>query len=161
MVSTRRLAALFGFVVICTAIRAEAQVQVGYVTLTPDSGTTSPVGSVLFSYTNAQGVLVSQAGVGASAPIRSGRTFVDESGAQMGMAFANPSDADASVILTLRAWQEPVTQEYSETTVPPERLRSILSEWPSTPPAISTSPIASITAFVPFARRSETTPPVG
>src|SRR5262245_54015654 len=81
---------------------AAAQVQVGYVTLTPDPGSPTPVGSLLFSYTNAAGVLVSEAGVGTATPVRSGRTFVEEADANMGIALANPFESDASVVLTLR-----------------------------------------------------------
>ena len=46
--------------------------------------------------------LVSEAGVSASEPIRAGRIFVDEIGAQTGLALANPSSLDAAVTLTLR-----------------------------------------------------------
>src|SRR5262245_23745507 len=81
---------------------SEPPVQVGYVTLGPDSATAAPAGAALFSYINDNGVLISQAGVGATEPIRSGLSFIDQSGAQMGFALANPSGQDASVMLTLR-----------------------------------------------------------
>src|SRR5436190_13771358 len=86
----------------CCLTFAQTQVQVGYTTLVPDTGTAAPVGTALFSYTNAGGILVSQAGVGASEPIRSGRIFVDEAGTQTGIALVNSSGSDASVTLTLR-----------------------------------------------------------
>src|SRR5882672_9476481 len=63
-------------------VPAQAQTQVGYMVLTAAGGSSSPVGSALFSFTNSDGVLVSEAGVAASEPIRAGRIFVDEVGSQ-------------------------------------------------------------------------------
>src|SRR5438045_721278 len=87
----------FVFVAICigafallSRVSAQATVQVGYTVVTADTGTQLPVGSALFSYTNAAGVLVSESGVGAATAIRSGRIFVDEQGTQTGIALANP-----------------------------------------------------------------------
>jgi sugar lactone lactonase YvrE len=81
---------------------AHAQIQDGYTTLTPDSGSPAPAGAALFSYTNPDGVLVTQAGVGASALIQSGRILVDEAGSRTGIAMVNPSGEDASVAFSLR-----------------------------------------------------------
>src|SRR5689334_7749163 len=61
-------------------LSGQAQTQVGYTVLVSDAGSSSPVGSALFSYTNSAGVLVSEAGVGAVQPVSSGRIFVDEVG---------------------------------------------------------------------------------
>jgi sugar lactone lactonase YvrE len=86
----------------CCPTSALAQIQDGYTTLTADPGAPQPAGAALFSYTNPDGVLVSQAGVGASTLIQSGRIFIDEAGALTGIALVNPSAQDASVSLTLR-----------------------------------------------------------
>ena len=59
---------------------SQTTLVVGYAVLTADSGSRAPVGSVLFSYSNNDGVLVSQAGVGGTEPIRTGRFFVDQGG---------------------------------------------------------------------------------
>lgn len=59
---------------------SQAQLQVGYAVLTGDVGSNVPVGTVLFSSTNSQGVLVWEAGVAAVEPISSGRIFVDQQG---------------------------------------------------------------------------------
>ncbi len=80
----------------------QSQLQVGYTLVSPGQGTAAPVGSALFSYTNAQGVLVSQAGVGASEPILSGRLFVDQVGTDTGIALVNPSVQTANIVFTLR-----------------------------------------------------------
>ncbi len=80
----------------------QSQTQTGYTLLTADSSTPVPVGSALFTYTNSQGVVVSQAGVAAAEPFLSGRLFVDESGPQTGIALVNPSSRDAAVTFTLR-----------------------------------------------------------
>ena len=81
---------------------SQSQLQVGYTTLTPDPGSSLPVATALFTYTNSQGIIVSQAGVAAAFPFASGRVFVDESGPQTGIALVNPSSSDASVSFTLR-----------------------------------------------------------
>lgn len=83
-------------------VAAQNQVQVGYAVLLPDAGVSLPVGSALFSYSNSSGVLVSEAGVGAAEPIRTGRIFVDEEGARTGFAIVNANPAPASVTLVLR-----------------------------------------------------------
>jgi len=82
--------------------QGQARLQVGYTVMTANPGTTVPVATALFSYTNPAGVLVSQAGVAAAEPIASGRIFVDESGTRTGIALVNPSERAASATLTLR-----------------------------------------------------------
>src|SRR5216117_3904995 len=47
-------------------VYSQAQTQVGYTTLTSDSGTPVPVATALFTFTNPNGILVSQAGVAAA-----------------------------------------------------------------------------------------------
>jgi sugar lactone lactonase YvrE len=90
------------FVCVLSFAQGQARLQVGYTVMTADPGTTLPVATALFSYTNSAGILVSQAGVAAAEPIASGRIFVDESGTQTGIALVNPSDRTASATLTLR-----------------------------------------------------------
>ncbi len=90
------------FIGIASFLFPQAQIQVGYTLLTADAGTSVPVGTALFTVTNSQGVLVSQAGVGAAEPVLSGRIFVDETGPLTGIALVNPSQQDASVTLILR-----------------------------------------------------------
>jgi hypothetical protein len=75
---------------------------VGYGVLTADSGSSTPVAAALFTFSNSDGVPVSQAGVAATEPIPAGRIFVDQEGAETGIALANPSAFDASVTLILR-----------------------------------------------------------
>jgi hypothetical protein len=96
-------------VVICNAIAvcsvflySQILPQNGYIIAQPDSGNSIPFAAELFSYTNSDGVLVSQAGAAASGPIRMGRIFVDEAGTQTGFAFVNASTQTATVILVLR-----------------------------------------------------------
>lgn len=86
----------------CGSTAAFAQIQDGYTVLAADPGAPPPAGAALFSYTSGDGVLVSQAGVGASGLIQSGRIFVDESGALTGIALVNPAAQNASVTFTLR-----------------------------------------------------------
>jgi hypothetical protein len=80
---------LAALLILALSLSAHAQVQVGYSVITSDAGSRAPAGTASFSFTNADGVLVSQAGVGASAPIRSGEIFVDESGTKTSIALVN------------------------------------------------------------------------
>src|SRR5262245_31282849 len=79
----------------------QGSLQVGYSLVTPDAGAGRPVGTALFSYTNSQNVLVSQAGVEAVEPIAKGRFFVDEAGSRTGFVLVNPGPLSASVVLIL------------------------------------------------------------
>src|SRR5262245_21556091 len=88
--------------VVSVSVRSQSSLQVGYAIIAADPGMSLPVGTALFSYTNASGVLISQAGVGAVQPALSGRIFVDESGTQTGIALANPSPQRATATLVLR-----------------------------------------------------------
>lgn len=102
---TSRNCPVFAAVIFCCLsgwLFPQAQTQVGYTTITADSGSLLPVGAAVFSYSNADGLLVSQAGVGACDPLTAGRIFVDESGPQTGIAFANVSAQAARITLVLR-----------------------------------------------------------
>ena len=83
-------------------VLSQNQLQAGYTVAAPDAGALVPVGAALFSYTNASGVLVSQAGVGAVRPVTAARVFVDEAGTQTGMAMVNSSAQRTTVNLILR-----------------------------------------------------------
>ena len=85
------------------AAYSQAQLQVGYATLAADPGSLRPTGTALFTYTNDSGVVLWQAGVAAVEPIRSGRVFVERSGAtRSALALVNPSDTAVSAKLVLR-----------------------------------------------------------
>src|SRR5207249_11421744 len=96
------LTVLAAFVAISRWLWPQAQLQVGYAILTADSGSTAPVAAALFTFSNPNGILVSQAGVAATEPIPAGRIFVDEADTQTGVALVNPSTMVASVTLILR-----------------------------------------------------------
>ena len=84
-------------------VYSQTQLQVGYAVVTADSGRNVPVGTALFSSTNAQGVLVWEAGVAAVEPISSGRIFVDQQGgSRTAVAIVNPSQESVAVTLILR-----------------------------------------------------------
>ncbi len=81
----------------------QAQLQVGYAVLTTDPGSPVPTGTALFTYANADGVVLWQAGVAAVEPIRSGRIFVDRTpGTRSAVALANPSNQTVTARITLR-----------------------------------------------------------
>ncbi len=81
----------------------QTQLQVGYAVLSTGASLNRPAGMALFTYSNAAGVILWQAGVGAVEPIRSGRIFVDRTGeTRTALALANPSDQPVGVKLVLR-----------------------------------------------------------
>src|SRR6185436_8708137 len=97
-----KLAALLVLLTWSRWVYSQTQIQVGYAVITADVAGRLPVGTALFSYTNGDGVLVSEAAVGASQPIKSGRTFVNEAETKTGVALANPSAQTANITLILR-----------------------------------------------------------
>ncbi len=76
-----------------------AGLGVGYAVLTPDAGTTSPSGSVIFRFEK-NGSIVTEAGVAATTATTSARIFVDNAGSYTGIAIANPSTQQAIVTFT-------------------------------------------------------------
>ncbi|MDA2934593.1 hypothetical protein MYX82_09655 [Acidobacteria bacterium AH-259-D05] len=77
--------------------------KVGYAVITADAGSSVPVGTALFSFTNSEGVLVWEAGVAAVEPISSGRIFVDQQGGSLtALALVNPSPQTVGVTFILR-----------------------------------------------------------
>jgi hypothetical protein len=82
---------------------APTTTHVGSVQLTPDTGTTTPVGAGLFSLTRG-GILVTESGIAASTPMNHARVYVDLSGGHdSGLAIAAPDGS--AVRVTLRAYQ--------------------------------------------------------
>jgi hypothetical protein len=78
-------------------------VHVGSLQLTPDTGTTTPVGAGLFSRTSG-GNLVTESGVAAATPTNHARVYVDLSGGHdSGLALAATDGGSQTV--TLRAYQ--------------------------------------------------------
>ena len=81
-------------------VRSQNELQVGYAVI--EAGESSlPVATALFSFRNNDGILVSEAGVGAVVPIGRGRLFVDAR-FPTGVALANPSAETVTATLTLR-----------------------------------------------------------
>ena len=81
---------------------AQGTIQVGYTVVTRTVGTAMPVGTAVFSYRNGDGVLVTEAGVGATELVERGRVFADEVGTRTGLALVNTGAATVPVTLTLR-----------------------------------------------------------
>ena len=80
-----------------------ASARAGWVLLTPDAPTSTPVGAGVFSYSSG-GVLVSESGIPAAASTMHARVYVDLSrGHDTGLAIANPASASANV--TIKAYR--------------------------------------------------------
>jgi sugar lactone lactonase YvrE len=81
----------------------QATTKVGWVQLTPDAGTSTPVGAGMFGY-NPGNVLVTESGIPAAASTTHARVYVDLSGGHdTGLAIANLAAAGANVFI--RAYQ--------------------------------------------------------
>src|SRR5579871_1753101 len=69
---------------------SQTQPQVGYAVMTPSGGPSA--GVALYGYWNNRGVMLSEAGFGAVAPISSGRIYVvEQGGIRTGVAIVNPT----------------------------------------------------------------------
>jgi hypothetical protein len=80
-----------------------ANANVGWVLLTPDSGTSTPVGSGVFGY-NPVNVLVTESGVPSASATTHARIYVDRSNSHdTGLAIANINNASAAI--TIHAFQ--------------------------------------------------------
>ena len=83
-------------------VHSQSELQVGYATINADETSSLPVATALFSFRNAQGILVAEVGVEAVEPIRRGRIFVDQDGTRTGLALANSGDQSVTAALILR-----------------------------------------------------------
>jgi hypothetical protein len=80
-----------------------ASARAGWVLMTPDAGTSTPVGAGVFSY-GSGGILVSESGIPAAVSTTHARVYVDLSrGHDTGLAIANPANTSASV--TIKAYR--------------------------------------------------------
>ena len=128
---------LFGM----TAWRSYAQdtLQVGYSVVRLESGTGIPAGTAVFSFTNGDGVLVTEAGVGAVEPVMRGRIFVDEVGTRTGVVLVNPEAASQVVNLTLRDAGGTTVGEESLVLNPGEHVAQFTDELFGTTPGFEGS----------------------
>jgi hypothetical protein len=77
--------------------RQLSTIQMGYIRLLPDPGTTSPAGVAIFG-SKSGGVVISEAGIPSTTRRASGRIYAEIGGpVNTGIALANPSDQDALV----------------------------------------------------------------
>jgi len=76
-----------------------ASVKAGCVLLTPDAGTSTPVGAGVFGYSSG-GFLASESGIPAAASTTHARVYVDlRGGHDTGLAIANPASTSANVTI--------------------------------------------------------------
>jgi hypothetical protein len=74
-----------------------AQARAGWARLTPDAGTSTPIGSGVFSY-NPDSYMLSESGIPSAVPTTHARIYVDLSGSHnTGLAIADASGAGASI----------------------------------------------------------------
>ena len=88
---------------VCHPVSAQGELKVGYATVRETAaGEPAPFGTALFTFEDSNGVLVSQAGVGAVHPIPAGRVFVDQVGTKTAIALVNTGPTAATLDLVLR-----------------------------------------------------------
>jgi hypothetical protein len=74
--------------------------KAGWVRLTPDAGTATPIGSGVFGY-NPADVLVTESGIPSTSPTTHAHIYVDLSGNHnTGLAIANIGDTEANITIT-------------------------------------------------------------
>ena len=72
--------------------------RVGYGRIGADTSSTTPSGIAVFQFRDNEGVLISEAGVPAAEPVRSGRIFAEVNGpVNTGVAIANPNSGSADI----------------------------------------------------------------
>ena len=72
--------------------------RVGYGRIGADASSTTPSGIAVFQFRDNEGVLISEAGVPAAEPVRSGRIFAEVNGpVNTGVAIANPNSGSADI----------------------------------------------------------------
>jgi hypothetical protein len=104
--------------------------SVGYGRISPDLTTTTPSGLAIFGYTQ-DGVLVSEAGVPARAPLNGGRIFAEVNGpVNTGLAIANPNATDAVVAFYFTDVSGPNFGSGSVTLGANQQMSSFLNEAP-------------------------------
>ena len=132
-----RIATVFIYLAAGGSVRVlgQSQLRVGYSVLRPDGGSASLAASALFEYRNAAGVLVSEAGVGAAEPMRSGRIFVDETETATGVALVNANAQAASVALILRDFQGVEVNRTTRRLSPGEHVAQFVSQMFSPTPS--------------------------
>ncbi|HYR86524.1 MAG TPA: IPT/TIG domain-containing protein [Terriglobia bacterium] len=102
------------------------KVQVGYAVLTPEAGST-PSGSLIFKL-SADGHLVSETGVGATAPTKAAKILIDNVGRQTGFALANPGPVRAELRISLQDRFGVLRREVTETISPGGHLSKLAHE---------------------------------
>ena len=82
-------------------VQAQSGIQVGYVNMNAAPGENAAAGTALFSFSNGDGVLVSETAAPASRLIRAGQALVDEKDTRTAVALANPGPEPATIDLSL------------------------------------------------------------
>src|SRR6185369_3149794 len=81
-------------------LNSTSGLNVGYATVTPDAGNSTPTGTAIFRFIK-NGQLVTEAGVATTARTTRARIFVDNAASRTGVAIANPGNQPANLTFTL------------------------------------------------------------
>ncbi len=110
------------------SVRAQDQLVVGYARWDPAGTNPAPGGTALFSFSDAQGTLLWQAGVAAVEPVRNGRIFADQAGRRTALAVVNTGAEADTLILTLRTAAGAFQAETSRDFLPGQQFALFIDE---------------------------------
>ena len=106
------------------------ELRVGYGRVETDAGMTPPAGLAIFG-SRLNGILVSEAGVPAAAPVLEGRIFAETAGpVRTGLALANPNDAPATIAFFFTNSEGIDSGHGTFTLGPREQIARFLDEGP-------------------------------
>ncbi len=140
-----------GFAILFTD-GAPSGVNSGSVVVTPDAGTSTPIGAGVFSYAPG-GIIVTESGVPAATLTTHARIYVDTSNSHdTGLAIANPNNSAANV--TVRAFQLDGVTPAGSSSLPPlsafGHTARFVGQWISGLPANFTG-VLDISSSMPIA----------
>ena len=113
-----------------TSQDAEPMLRVGYAEVETEAGMTAPAGLAIFG-SRLNGILVSEAGVPASAAVLEGRIFAETDGpVRTGLALANPNDTAATIAFFFTDSDGIDSGHATFTLGPREQMAQFLDETP-------------------------------
>jgi len=124
------------------AVSADEPVTIGYLRIQTDSGAAAPTGAAIIGFRN-NGVLVSEAGVPASAPVVSGMIPADIGGpVNTGLAVANPSNEESQISFFFRDTNGSVVWGGSFSLGPNLQMSAFLNQPPFSGPDLFQGTVA-------------------
>ena len=135
-------------------VERSGELGVGFAVVTPQEGSNTPLGSVLFQYLQ-KGRIASEAGITGPSATTAARIHVDNMGVRTGVAIASPGNPASTVVFDLMD-SDGVLLARSQRMLPPQGHLAVFSDelFPDLPPGfVGVMDIHSGLPFVPVALR--------